>query len=379
MTTVPSADAKAVVRAAEALTTQVRRIADALTAPVVVDLDGTRTTPDDDPPAACWHTEPGTPCDWDVCRQAERLAAGDRGVDPGAVKTSRPFPRPTELLEDERPMREHLRAEEDQALRWARRESLLVLLTRLQRGRTLTEDEARTLRHHVETELREADTARAVARSNLRHVQMIVPELETAQEKAGDLAETVKAQRREIEAADKVRAEVQRDRDQHAAVLAEVLATFVHKVPGYRIPRVRSSEVGVVTLEKWRSVVAPTAERPWWQQVTEAQARVRQLEAAIREVLDICGDQGSDVQDILRPALDGTEQPTTCTATIPAVINSTPDQCVAPAGHYDESNEPVFTGPERSPGGWHTNGKGHVWSDRAAAATPHAEQPTTEA
>ena len=37
---------------------------------------------DDDPPAACWHTEPGTPCDWDVCRQPERLAAGDRGTDP---------------------------------------------------------------------------------------------------------------------------------------------------------------------------------------------------------------------------------------------------------------------------------------------------------
>ncbi|MFI0967130.1 hypothetical protein ACH4S8_37950 [Streptomyces sp. NPDC021080] len=22
--------------------------------------------------AACWHTEPGTPCDWNVCRQPER-------------------------------------------------------------------------------------------------------------------------------------------------------------------------------------------------------------------------------------------------------------------------------------------------------------------
>lgn len=37
---------------------------------------------EDDPPVQCWHTEPGTPCDWDVCRQPERLAAGDRGVDP---------------------------------------------------------------------------------------------------------------------------------------------------------------------------------------------------------------------------------------------------------------------------------------------------------
>jgi hypothetical protein len=37
---------------------------------------------DDDPPVQCWHTEPDTPCDWDVCRQPERLAAGDCGTDP---------------------------------------------------------------------------------------------------------------------------------------------------------------------------------------------------------------------------------------------------------------------------------------------------------
>ena len=36
----------------------------------------------DDPPVQCWHTEPDTPCDWNVCRQPERLAAGDRGTDP---------------------------------------------------------------------------------------------------------------------------------------------------------------------------------------------------------------------------------------------------------------------------------------------------------
>jgi len=36
----------------------------------------------DDPPVQCWHTESGTPCDWDVCNQPERLAAGDYGTDP---------------------------------------------------------------------------------------------------------------------------------------------------------------------------------------------------------------------------------------------------------------------------------------------------------
>ena len=41
--------------------------------------------PDDDPPVQCWHIEPDTPCDWDICRQPERLAAGDRGIDPAAA------------------------------------------------------------------------------------------------------------------------------------------------------------------------------------------------------------------------------------------------------------------------------------------------------
>ncbi|MGW3594997.1 hypothetical protein [Streptomyces sp. NPDC005167] len=37
---------------------------------------------DDDPPVQCWHYEPSSPCDWDVCRQPERRAAGDYGTDP---------------------------------------------------------------------------------------------------------------------------------------------------------------------------------------------------------------------------------------------------------------------------------------------------------
>ncbi|MEU2924194.1 hypothetical protein ABZ636_03905 [Streptomyces sp. NPDC007251] len=44
------------------------------------------TGPDveDDPPVQCWHTEPTTPCDWDICRQPERLVVGDCGTDPAA-------------------------------------------------------------------------------------------------------------------------------------------------------------------------------------------------------------------------------------------------------------------------------------------------------
>jgi hypothetical protein len=36
----------------------------------------------DDPPTMCWHIEPTTPCDWNICRQPERLAVGDYGTDP---------------------------------------------------------------------------------------------------------------------------------------------------------------------------------------------------------------------------------------------------------------------------------------------------------
>lgn len=37
---------------------------------------------EDDPQVQCWHTEANTPCDWNICRQPERLAAGDYGTDP---------------------------------------------------------------------------------------------------------------------------------------------------------------------------------------------------------------------------------------------------------------------------------------------------------
>lgn len=42
------------------------------------------TGPDveDNPPVQCWHTEADSPCDWDICRQPERLVVGDCGTDP---------------------------------------------------------------------------------------------------------------------------------------------------------------------------------------------------------------------------------------------------------------------------------------------------------
>jgi hypothetical protein len=53
------------------------------------------TWEEDDPPVQCWHYEPGSPCDWDVCRQPERLAAGDTGTDPARRGVAAdPLPRP---------------------------------------------------------------------------------------------------------------------------------------------------------------------------------------------------------------------------------------------------------------------------------------------
>jgi hypothetical protein len=169
-----SPDARAVVCALDALTTQVRRLADAHQTPTDAFGDALPTTPR----CACgdpielrgdpmhWVHSPGsdTPCN------DPRPPAGipNRVIRHWGPLSEQQF---EEMRADaqqrtgwitERAQRTPA-ADEDQALRWARREPLLVLLTRVQRGRALTEDEARTLRHHVETEMREADTARAVA------------------------------------------------------------------------------------------------------------------------------------------------------------------------------------------------------------------------
>lgn len=71
------------------------------------------------------------------------------------------------------------RPSDEATLRSARRDALAVLLSRVHRG-VLTADEAQLLRQHVEAEIRESNTARAVAGGNLRHVQLVVPELELA-------------------------------------------------------------------------------------------------------------------------------------------------------------------------------------------------------
>lgn len=449
MSNIPSADAKAVVKAADALTTQVRRIADALTTPVVEVTDDEQTTllrcplcpiavpfsnpqqaidhfraqhpeqrlntsgpwpllvPDDGPttPATTCSAQytgpdnPRTECiragqhehpfhtnasgwNWredvavypladstvtithwlpmsEQCAEEQRELAGQvsefidaqlpharrrpamdpvhiLGIDAPADDTSGPAVcrrmetrtcpepyngpcggRPCARFESDDPTpwldtAASPTADEEKTLRWTRRESLLVLLTRLQRGRALTEEEAATLRHHVETEIREADTARSVAAGNKRHVQVMYEEL-------NKLAD-------EHKAADSIRAEAQSDRDQHAAVLREVLGRFTIEAD-LNGPHVCTSYVPVEVMQQWRSVVAPTVERPWWEQVAlyekeavEATKHVLELKAAIERVREVkkspkrsphntyanAQDDGWDqALDAVRAALDG--------------------------------------------------------------------------
>ena len=73
----------------------------------------------------------------------------------------------------------------DQLLRADRRASLRNLLARTDRaaadGVHLTSAEAYLLRERVETEIREADTMRAVSAGNKRHVQYLYGEFQQAQ------------------------------------------------------------------------------------------------------------------------------------------------------------------------------------------------------
>ncbi|MFE9935883.1 hypothetical protein [Streptomyces hirsutus] len=155
--------------------------------PVADTADAPPPTPDDGPRCVCgdpltWYTAPGGGAGWvhgpdlgspifDVHkpRPADGQAPAEHcehdgphnGFTCGEVDQTRLFWEAQWARDAEQARHPGSAADEEQTLRWARRESLLVLLTRLQRGRTLTEDEAGALRHHLETEMREADIARA--------------------------------------------------------------------------------------------------------------------------------------------------------------------------------------------------------------------------
>jgi predicted nucleic acid-binding Zn-ribbon protein len=162
----PSPEVRALVRAADAMTTQLRRIADALSTPTAIIRDGVTTPLDDAPTTPVSLASPCVRCgharnwhDQNGCT----VTTGDRTC--GCAQF-------VAHLEP--------RGDDEAALRGARRDSLLVLLSRAGRG-VLTTDEAALLRQHVEAEMCDADTARAVAAGNKRHVQVMYGELTAAQ------------------------------------------------------------------------------------------------------------------------------------------------------------------------------------------------------
>lgn len=169
----PTPGARSAVDVLVDLVTQVKRIADhtasgsfALAPPPVVGTDDDATTGDDD--ATCRRMETRTcpqpyngPCGERPCARfesddpapwldtAETPAAADDAPS-GPVIGHATIGITAAYHGEQAPASE-------QTLRWLRRESLLVLLTRISRGRLFGEDEARTLRTYVETEMREAD------------------------------------------------------------------------------------------------------------------------------------------------------------------------------------------------------------------------------
>ncbi|MFE3169309.1 hypothetical protein [Streptomyces sp. NPDC059224] len=382
----PSPDAKAVVRAAEQLTTQVRRIADALSTPVVrtevaTDDDAATTynlIADNMPLATCRRMETRTcpesyngPCGDRPCARFESedptpwldTAAAPATEEQLSVKRiSHPLILSDEQLQaaQERAALADQAADED-TQRAVRRDSLRILLGRAQRV-GLTWDEGDLLRQHTEAEIREADTAREVAAGNKRHVQLIVPELERTE-----------ARRAEEE---RLRLALAKERDR-----------WKERAEQARGERDRSDEAARLAREQRQEMAE---ERHAWQErgdrAEDAIERVRDLHASVlRMEALVCAHCGHAWPCDTVRALDGTEptteQPVTCTATIPNSFEpgAAFHRCAAPAGHYDESNEPVFTEEEHSPGGWHDDGQGHVWSDRATGATPHtATEPTTK-
>ncbi|GGX99125.1 hypothetical protein [Streptomyces fructofermentans] len=141
------------------------------------------------------------------------------------------------------------------------------------------------------------------------------------EEQRQEMAEERYVLQQQRDEADKARTIARRDRDQHAAVLREVLAEFRHEThPGQRC--LQSGHVPVADVERWRSVVAPTVERPWWEQVAqyeqaavEATRHVLELKAAVERVrkyvavLERGGWSQAAIGRRVLAALDGTEQP----------------------------------------------------------------------
>jgi hypothetical protein len=374
----PSPDARAVVRALDALTTQVRRLADSRQSDFVLSTDATddapTTTADDGPHCVCGDpiVLSGDPARWIHAAHPGLLPLTDHQIRPALTGCSHRGPHPDFTCAEVNQSRPYwnVRWEQEQQApatdddaRTARRRSIRVLLNRLNNGLTLTTDEAQLLTRHVATEITDANEGRRraeqaedllrvahetsnrseAARSEEERLRLA---LAAERDRWKERAEQARHERDviavDLETANRLRAEVQRERDQQAAVLAEVLRHFTeHGHPG--APCVRTPWIRTDTVDRWRSVVWHDVERPWWQQVDEAQAELEQAQAAIERVraaLKVWSSTAlprSEAHQVLadvRAALDGTEQPTT------GCVPGPYDDC--PNCPHDETEQPTM-------------------------------------
>jgi hypothetical protein len=306
----PAADTTAIAAAAEALIAQVRRIADALEPTVVA-----HAVEEQPAPAHVPHDELWSLLDWtfwgagmgDVLREGmadamvtaitpEQRADALRVMAAWHASGREPIGR--RAYEELKAERDKLRLERDTLRGWLDGDRLQVI------------DEMVSYHASLTDQLTAAEGERDAAHT-----------------RADGYASDIDRLRAEIQTADRIRAEAQRDRDQHAAVLGEVLATFVHEThPGRRC--LQSGHINVGTVERWRSVVAPTVERPWWEQLAEERSRADTAEmraerrartvARIRRLADRT-DQGQWINpfalrfilDTPEPEPDAADEPAT--------------------------------------------------------------------
>ncbi|MEV8048401.1 hypothetical protein AB0P02_31825 [Streptomyces griseoluteus] len=158
--TQPTPDARAVVRAIDALTTQVKRVADAQAAAAKRAVVGAATADQTDFALAPPPDADGPRC---VCGDPIELTGDPAGWihSPGSDTPCLDARPPSWITQGTRDLSipEQVPAADEDAQRTARRDNLLALLTRLRRGGMSTEESV-ALRQHVEAEIRDGDAAR---------------------------------------------------------------------------------------------------------------------------------------------------------------------------------------------------------------------------
>jgi DNA repair exonuclease SbcCD nuclease subunit len=322
-----SHDARAVVRAIDALTTQVRRLADAQPTPVVEHVLGEETACDD----ACRPVEVGGETirvrgsgDFtdeergfvtEIVRAAKRKYEAEHTGEQQAPAAKGPdFTSPLSAIEVRVPcpdcpppamiprsqitehiIREHTGqapAADEDAQRTTRRDSLRNLIDRLDRNGALAYDEGALLRQHVEAEMRESDQWRAGRNTMKQRGEEIERNRDNWQRRAEQAEELLRVAHETSN-----RSETERARAVQRAEWAERNVSSVARALA-RGDRYRTA---------WRNARARARKHARSAERAEAVIeRVRHL--ADRWDLD-APPPGNRPLTELRAALDGTEQP----------------------------------------------------------------------